>query len=185
MTVEVVNLDKMMLSKTSEYQEGYVPHRILNDLSIGSNQINDLTSGVKSILGAYSNNIIDLSKVLSETYVEFSTGKILPSANFNVCGFYEVRPLTQYQTSSNYFQQFCFYDAEYKYISGMAKVDTSSFTFTTPANAKYIRLTVDKGLENSLVVAEKSLFPKEYSRMVYVLKTYLLKRNNFQNYILL
>ncbi len=109
MTVEVVNLDKMMLSKTSEYQEGYVPHRInLNDLSIGSNQINDLTSGVKSILGAYSNNIIDLSKVLSETYVEFSTGKILPSANFNVCGFYEVRPLTQYQTSSNYFQQFVF-----------------------------------------------------------------------------
>ncbi|WP_396234740.1 hypothetical protein [Acinetobacter baumannii] len=163
MTVDVVNLDKMMLSKTSEYQEDYVPRRInLNDLSIDSNQINDLSSGIKSILGAYSTNIIDLSKVLGEHYVEFSTGKIIPSANFNVCGFYEVKPLTQYKTSSNYFQQFCFYDAEYKYISGMSKVDTSSFTFTTPANAKYIRLTVDKGLENSLVVAEKSLFPKEY-----------------------
>lgn len=88
MTVDVVNLDKMMLSKTSEYQEGYVPHRInLNDLSIGSNQINDLISGVKSILGAYSTNIIDLSKVLSGNYIEFSTGKIIPSANFNVCGF--------------------------------------------------------------------------------------------------
>lgn len=168
MTVEVEYLNKMMLSKTSEFQEVYTPKRVnLNDLAVKSRQVYDLPSGIKSILGVYNVNIIDASNVISGKYIEWNTGREIPSSTHCVSGHFEVKPSTEYKTSNSYTQQFCFYDADFKYISGMAQVETPSFTFKTPSNAKYIRLTIPNSQLNSLVVTETTLFPSGGAYLPY------------------
>ena len=162
MSIEVEYLDTMMLSKTEEYQEAYLPRRInFTDLAIKSDQVINLSTGIKSILGVYSTNIIDKSKTVPNSYIEWDTGRLLPSAaNHNIGGYYEIKPNTLYKTSSNYSQQFCFYDEDFKYISGKIQVDTPSFTFTTPPNAKYAKFTIPDSQLDTLVIAEAALFPK-------------------------
>lgn len=160
MSIEVEYLDTMMLSKTADFQEAYLPRRInLNDLAIKSDQVINLSTGIKSILGIYSTNIIDTTKINPNKYIEWNTGRLITSTTHSVGGFYEIKPNTEYKTSSNYSQQFCFYDDDFKYISGMAQVNTPSFTFTTPTNAKYIKFTIHNSQINTLVVSETSLFP--------------------------
>ena len=186
MTVEVVYLDKMMLSKTADFQEAYMPRRIgFNDLTIKSDQVINLSTGIKSILGVYSTNIIDKSKTVPNSYIEWNTGRLLPSAsNHNIGGYYEIKPNTLYKTSSNYLQQFCFYDEDFKYISGKIQVDTPSFTFTTPLNAKYAKFTIPNSQLDTLVVAEAALFPKGgvYAPYAVQFKKLLVEPSQINNF---
>lgn len=186
MSVAVEDLDKMMLSKTADFQEAYLPRRInFNDLAIKSDQVINLSTGIKSILGVYSTNIIDNSKVVPNSYIEWDTGRLLPSAgNHNIGGYYEVKPNTLYRTSSNYSQQFCFYDEDFKYISGKIQVDTPSFTFTTPINAKYAKFTIPNSQLDTLVVAEAALFPKGgvYAPYAVQFKKLLVEPSQINNF---
>ena len=186
MTVEVDDLDKMVLSKTAEYQEAYMPRRInINDLAIKSDQVINLSTGIKSILGVYSTNIIDKSKTVPNSYIEWNTGRLLPSVNnYNIGGYYEIKPNTLYKTSSNYSQQFCFYDEDFKYISGKIQVDTPSFTFTTPPNAKYAKFTIPDSQLDTLVIAEAALFPKGgvYTPYTVQFKKLLVEPSQINNF---
>jgi|GEM_PF-1668152 len=161
-TVEVTELDTLMITKFDEFPKNYIPFVLRSKkLQADASQVVGIDTVVKDTLGAYVVNILDKSKLLQGYYINYGDGQLYESENFSVAGPYEIKPNTEYQFSNNYGQQFVYLDKYGKYISGVANV-SPSFKTVTPSNAKYIRLTVDKGLENSLVVAESSLFPKEY-----------------------
>ena len=72
-----------------------------------------------------------------------------------------VHPNTEYETSRNYKQQFAFFDKNKKYISGQATA-TPSYKFTTPANAAYVRFSIEKNKLDSVMVTLSSVFPSAY-----------------------
>ena len=162
LTIEVVQLDDFMLCKSSEYPTIYTPYSVnLETLNVKPSQVENLFSDVKNELGFIYINIIDTTKVLNDHYVNYTNGLTGPVIGYSAVGPYEVKPNTEYETSGDYNQQFAFYDAGMIYISGLASPN-SDHKFTTPPNAKYIKLSVLTPKLETLVVSEISLFPSGY-----------------------
>ena len=184
LTVEVEWLDTFMLCKSSEYPSTYVPFTVkLDRLQVQSSQVQGLIAGVKEGLGIYSVNIIDTSKILPGYYINYGSGVISPSNDgYCVAGYYEIKPNTEYQVSKGYVQQFVFYDENYKYISGQATA-SPSYKFTTPVNAKYIRLTIPNTQLNTIIVAESSVFPSgAYVPYAVQLKDLIVEPNQINDF---
>ena len=155
-------LSIFMLAKSSEYPATYTPYSInLQALNIATNQVNNLFKEVRDDLGVKTVNIIDKTKVLNNSYVDNRNGNIESVSGYFATQPIEIKPNTEYQTSSFYDQQFAFYDAAFVYISGLATPDSRK-KFTTPANAKYVRFSIPNGQLNTLMISESSIFPNYY-----------------------
>lgn len=162
LTVRVPQFDTFMFCKSSEFPPTYEPYRLsIDSLAIESSNVLGLKNSVEKVVGIYEANIIDLSKVTVGKYVPYSNGELWDNSASTVMGYYEVEASTKYKTSSFYNQQFAFYDAEKKYISGLISPD-SNHEFITPSNAKYVRFTVPNDQVNDLVIAESSVFSDGY-----------------------
>ncbi|WP_151708002.1 hypothetical protein [Acinetobacter junii] len=162
LTVGVSLLDTFMLCKSSEYPASYVPFTVTkSDLRVSGSQVNNLMPDVKNELGFIYINIIDTTKVINGYYVNWQNGQLGDVAGYSALGPYEIKPNTEYQASDFYNQQFAFYDANMTYVGGQPNPNLSH-KFTTPSNAKYIRLSILTPQLNSLVVSETSLFPSSY-----------------------
>lgn len=160
-TLEVSELDNFMISKAEEYPNFYEPFTVIaENLRIQPEQNEALSDYIKNTLGVYSNNIIDKTKVVENCYVDYQTGKIRSGSGYLAAGPYDVLPNVKYRFSQNYGQQFAFYDENNEYISGYARPQTDQ-TVVTPADARFIKLTIDSYLIDSLVVAENSKFLNE------------------------
>ena len=162
LTVRVSQLDTFMFCKSSEFPPTYEPYRLsIDNLAIESSNVLGLKNSVEKVVGIYEANIIDLSKVTVGKYVPYSNGELWDNSASTAMGYYEVKASTKYKTSSFYNQQFAFYDAEKKYISGLVSPDVNH-EFTTPTNAVYVRFTVPNDQVNDLVIAESSVFSDGY-----------------------
>ena len=117
-----------------------------------------------SINNIFSNdiNIADLSKSTAGYYVIYSNGVIEINAAFSVLGAYEIIPSTLYQVPADYSQQFAFYDENMVYISGLVSAD-SNHQFTTPSNAKYIKLSVLNSQLARFMLCKASEYPSTYT----------------------
>ncbi|WP_284090345.1 hypothetical protein [Acinetobacter pittii] len=162
LTVEVSQLDEFMLCKSSEYPSFYVPFAVINDdLRVTPDQVEDLIPDVKKELGFRFVNLIDTTKVVFDHYVDYLTGNVGPSTGFVAAGPYEIKPNTEYQTSDFYGQQLAFYDERKIFIRGLENVGPTH-KFITPANARYIKLTIPNDQLNSMMLAESDLFPESF-----------------------
>jgi hypothetical protein len=113
------------------------------------------TKFVKAYRGV---NIADLSDITVDRYVAFDTGLLGVNSTFVATGFYEIIGGIEYQVSSNYDQQFAFYDVNKVYISGLVSANINH-KFTTPSNARYVRFSVAKIQLSEFMVAKASEFP--------------------------
>ena len=163
-TVEVAELDTLMIAKYDEFPKTYEPHVLKSKkLQLNSSQVIRIDSVISNTLGSYTLNIIDKSKLKPGYYISYGDGKLYPSELYQVAGPYPVEPNTEYQFSRTYGQQFVFLDEYGSYISGVPNVfATLNYKVVTPSNARYICLTIDVGQENTLVVAKSSVFPEKY-----------------------
>lgn len=93
--------------------------------------------------------------------MEYLSGQVGAVNGFYAAGPYEIKESTEYQFSVGYDQQGAFYDEHGDYISGFA-FPNAQHKVTSPANAKYIKLTIPNALLSTLVVAESGLFPSSY-----------------------
>lgn len=151
-----------MLCEEAHFPAQYIPfYMTLDNVRLRTNQVLGLEDRLQSFLSAESLNIINTDTVTIDRYVNYTTGGLDTNTSFVATDFLPIKPSTEYQTTTNYKQQFGFYDQNKVYISGQATA-TPSYKFTTPANAKYVRFSVGKAVLNSLMVAESSLFPSEY-----------------------
>jgi len=84
-------------------------------------------------------NLFDKSTVTTGYIVSSSSGNLGASASYSASDFIAVTPSTTYTRKSDFYM--AFYDLNKVFISGFS-TGTGNTTFTTPANAYYIRVTV-------------------------------------------
>lgn len=165
-TIPNALLDSLVISESNSFdlEDNSDENKLkLKTLLIDSDQITDIDQAFIDKLGLRSLNIIDESKATAGRYVNFTNGQLEQNADTHVSDFSEVKSNTEYKTSSHYTQQFAFYNESKEYISGMVRPNDLTKTFVTPANAKFIRLTIPNSQLGTLVVAEAEVFPDEYT----------------------
>ena len=162
---------EFMLAKASEYPSYYKPFSYLfNQLELTAKQVNDLNDYVVDSLGLYVTNIIKKDGMTDGRYIDYTDGNVYQVGGHTVTDFLKIKSSTTYKTSSNYNQQFAFYDSGKKYISGMP-YPNPDHTFTTPINAAYARFTVPNDVMDTLVITEAEYFPSTYVPFGYAFKT--------------
>jgi hypothetical protein len=89
-----------------------------------------------------SKNLFDKSKVTAGKFISSTDGTLQDNVIYNASEYIKVDANTQY--ARNYSHNMAFYDTNKVFISGIAALADAniSSTFTTPANAVYVRITV-------------------------------------------
>lgn len=96
-----------------------------------------------------SKNLLNKSTFIKGEYVNANTGGLLFNSDFSLTPFIPVNPSTTYVYNRN--ENIAFYDKDKKFISGIARVfpDGPLFIkFTTPANARFVRVSIRNLYEN-------------------------------------
>lgn len=109
-------------------------------------------------------NKININDLTDGFYVNYTDGVITPLAGYSITDFIPIKPLTEYTLSciiSN-IDQFAIYDLNQVYIEGYPG-GVSSRTFTTPANAEFILLTIKTANKNNDFQLEEGPVRTTYS----------------------
>lgn len=86
-------------------------------------------------------NKFNKATVTPNTYVEGSTGLLKSSTGYNSSDYIEVLPSTNYYLSNSGNGYRAYYTSDFVYISGTETGTTNGILYTSPSNAKYIRVT--------------------------------------------
>ena len=124
-----------------------------------------MNNNVRSVLGITNGvNIADTSRAINKAYYNYQSGEVssIDNAIFNAVGLIEIESGTKYQVPDTYTDQTAFFDSNKKFIGGIAQVDSTTHQFTTPANARYIGLTVKTTNLKSFMLAKASEYPSYY-----------------------
>ena len=159
LTVKTTNLKSFMLAKASEYPSYYVPFYLnLPSLLVNTAQVEGFDANVLSkiteLIPVVRPNIVDKTKVKNGFYANFQNGNEYALDGYVVMGAYPVEPNTDYRISSWQTDQIAFYDANNKFVGGIAQVDPATHIFKTPTSARFIKITVKTGQVNDLVLAK-------------------------------
>jgi lysophospholipase L1-like esterase len=92
--------------------------------------------------GQASKNLINPNGLTIDKFLNWSNGNLGDNTVWNASDYIRVSPSTVY--AMNYGDQVAFYDYNKVYISGVNNSGTpnANYTFTTPANAVYVRIGV-------------------------------------------
>lgn len=115
----------------------------IKDNTFTESQI-DPTSNI--VVKKTGKNLIDMSKITTGNYVDYSSGRLVVNADNNVSDYIALLPNTTYTLSSQVsgdLSQLAFYDTNKTYVSGLPNSGTQqSITFTTGATVYYVRVTI-------------------------------------------
>ena len=112
-------------------------------------------------------NLFNKNTVTPNAYVDYSTGALITLNGATASDYIEIEGNTEYVLSAN--NQNAFYDVNKKFISG-----TTTNPFTTPSNAKYIRITTfDTKLD--IQQLEKGSVSTSYEEYGYFMDNTLIK----------
>lgn len=120
----------------------------------------DIASKIK--IKRASTNLFDLTTATANSYVQYNNGTIAANASYTVSDYIPVSPSTQYIRT--YRHQLAFYDSNKVYISGL----NSSFplentqVFTTPANCKYVRVTIGNAYVSTFILKQGTSLQDDY-----------------------
>ncbi len=97
-------------------------------------------------------NLFDKTAVTSGMYVDSSSGTIKPNVSYSASDYMIVNPGEE--ISANNANQWAFYDADKKFVSGLAAgaPTTANRTATVPAGAYYLRATITPSLMDTFQV---------------------------------
>jgi lysophospholipase L1-like esterase len=107
------------------------------------------TSFFKSI----TKNLFDKSARTVGQYIDHTTGNLIVDATRDVSDYIPVEANTSYRP--NYYNRVIYYDVSKTFISGIV----SAGTFTTPTNAKYMRMVMSAGQADTFQVVLGSVMP--------------------------
>lgn len=130
--LEIGSIGTAYSSYQLKIQSGYIPQiteSMLKDGVVSKNKLSFLER----------KNIVDESKAVTGFFVSSVTGTLTANATYFATDFTAVDPNTVYTQSAD--GQLAFYDASKAFISGLTGDGTSGLpkTYTTPANAAYVR----------------------------------------------
>lgn len=87
-------------------------------------------------------NLFDKNAVIKEYYIDYTTGRGMPSAYYCISDYISVSPSSKYSRKIN--THLAYYDVDKVFISGM---QSSTTQFTTPSNCYFIRVSVHNNIE--------------------------------------
>lgn len=100
-------------------------------------------------------NLFDMSTSTTKKYINYTNGVVSNSNDWSVSDYIEIKPNTNYVvsgiTNSGTAAGNSFYDSSKNFISS---VYTTEYSFTTPNNAKYVRLSVKSETPTSVMFNE-------------------------------
>ena len=138
-----------------QFEKGSVPtdyvdfnYNLLDIKTIPNKSITKEKLSFSTVELEKSKNLFNKETVTTGYYVDYRTGKLLTNDSYSASDYIEVEPDTIYSKVTT--NQFAFYDADKKYISGV-NTDT---VFTTPSNCKFIRISVKNDLLDSEMLVE-------------------------------
>jgi len=126
-------------------------------------------------------NIFDLSKITSGNYVNYLTGSLVVNASYSTSEYILITPSTAYTLSNPTYalEQLAYYDVDKIYISGVSNAGSnSSVTLTTPATARYTRITVSNTRLSTLQL-ELGNFATSYEPYAFLVKSIEIEKHKF------
>lgn len=154
-----------------------VKGRELEPRSISSLQLGDKSVDVQNTTFVTpSSNLYDTSKSTKGYFASASTGQLVVEQYYTVSDFILIKPNTKYTLLK--FNRFALYDRDKNFISGAAFVYDEPYTFTSPSNALFIRvsgLTAQVSTEAQMNEGDALLAYEEYG---YKIPKLLLTKNN-------
>ena len=140
------DLDSVQLElgeAVSEYEEFNV--ELDDEISVNAEKIRGFISDLQIGFLEQTPNLLNPNEVTTGGFIDHATGGIISSPlGYGYSSYIEVDPLTTY--TLNLKRSIAFYDINKTFISGVASAGggttDSIYTFNTPSNARYIRVTV-------------------------------------------
>jgi lysophospholipase L1-like esterase len=114
-------------------------------------------------------NIFNKATATSGYYVLYTNGTLLVNAGYYASDFIPVKPNTVYSYSGVKNDHFAFYDENRTYISNTTNVLANPFT--TPANAYYVRVSIQTGNINTAQI-ELGSTPSAFEPFKFILSSY-------------
>lgn len=149
-STQLIHLDSQQLelgSKSTAYESFKL---LLNENAVNAGSIQD-GSISKSKLSfkpftpdTKSKNLFNKDTAISGKYVAWNNGQILAPSNgkaYHASDFIEINSNTTYSISRR--EQLAFYDSNKVYVSGLSLMGSTPYTFVTPSNARFIRITTE------------------------------------------
>ena len=137
LTIYTSQLEEFSLEKGGTASKGNPYYQAV----IGDRYITDGMLANKYLSCSHSINLFNKDTAIKDKYVVWGNGQLntpLDEGEFYASDFIEVKPSTTYTV--RHLSQCAFYDENYVYIKGMNSGQPN--TFTTPANARYFRITI-------------------------------------------
>ena len=107
---------------------------------IAPRAVNKSKLNFAAITGTPSKNLFDKHAVYSGKYVRYQDGALADNESYAASDYIAIKPNTTYTPTVT--DQLAFKDSNYEYISGLGLNTYTSFT--TPANAAYVQVSVPK-----------------------------------------
>lgn len=147
---------------------------VLNDGEVIPRYLSDYSPG---------KNLFDKNAVTLDRYVNANGGILSTNTAYVASDWIEVDPDTVYTRS--YAHQMAFYNENKNFISGINSGSASPLTFTTPSNAKYMRLTVAKTVIETFQVERGSVATTYEPFGKYYLRNLAISANKNEDEFLL
>lgn len=128
-------------------------------IALGNTKLDFEPYGYKIPVNVRSENLFDKDDInIEDNKYLTSDGSYFGNSNFKVTDYIPIKSNTIYNLSPyrNYSAYECFYDENKTFISSV-QISSINNTFTTPSNAKFIRLSVRKSDNDVLTLVEDSI----------------------------
>lgn len=120
-----------------------------------------------------STNIFNKAKVNTGYYVNNFSGALSTNTNYSASDYIVIEPSTQY-IKNNTLPYYAFYDMNKTFIS---TTTTSTQTFTTPANAVYVRVSCLNADLSTFMLVKGATLPPTYQKFEEYIDPSLIKQS--------
>ena len=145
-------------------------------------QIKAVGEHIRKYVRFVSDNLVNIEAITLGCFVDYSNGKLVDNEDSSCTEMIAIEPDTDYTycvySDTKPVGQLAYYDANSVYISGVANSGVrNSITLTSPANARYVRWTINADYISVAAIfeGEKVLPYKEYKE--YIPLEYLEKKS--------
>ncbi|WP_210130222.1 SGNH/GDSL hydrolase family protein [Staphylococcus sp. GDX8P54P] len=142
----------------------------LNGTLSGQNLKNNSVNEDKLTIIKKSENLFDKNKITKSYYVNPTNGALSANDNWNASDYVPVKSNTKYYKTNNR-NLYAFYDSNKTFINTTTVSDN---IFTTPDNAKYVRVSLQPSEMSTFMIVEGNSQPNNYIEYKSVLDPALI-----------
>lgn len=153
----------------------------ITDYTITDEKI-DKSSNI--VVKSAGRNLLDLSLITDGYYIDYRNGNVTALQGYSVSDYIEIDSnvsmvLSNFDSKSTALEQLAFYDYNKTYVSGLTNTGEVGYSvFTTPVNAKYIRLTL-RNSNKSYIMLEYGTIKTTYEKYDRSIKVNEIEKGKF------